>query len=537
MAETRDAVVIGSGHNGLVAAAYLARAGLTVEVLERNPVAGGAVTSEELTEPGFVHDTFSSWHPLFKLSPAFAELGGELGIQYCETPEATTANVRSDGMVTLAYRDAERTAEGFDPPDRAAYLGEMQSFGETIPTVGQLFGVELFSGQMPRLGWQLARQLGVRAGLSFVGDMLSSARAWFETRFDGRDVSDLYAPWALHTGLPPDSAGSGFQALAIAGSLHAVGLPVVQGGAGNFVAAFERLIERYGGHVTTGAEVERVLVTGGRATGVVAGGQEILARRAVVANATPTQLYGRLLPTGAAPEAAVRQARRFRYSPRAGMQIHVALREPLRWKDHRLNQVPIVHLSDGVGDVSLACAQAAAGLLPARPTVVVGQQATIDPNRAPEGAGTLWIQLQQVPYAPAGDAAGQIDTASGTWTPEVQDAYTERVLSALEPHVENWPAARGTHAALSPVELERRNPNLVRGDIYSGDCELGQSYLWRPLPSYGAHRTPVRDLYQCGASTYPGPGLNAASGRIVALQVIAGERPLAQAVRRLRALR
>jgi phytoene dehydrogenase-like protein len=537
MAETRDVVVIGSGHNGLVAAAYLARAGLTVEVLERNPVAGGAVASEELTEPGFVHDTFSSWHPLFKLSAAFAELGGELGIQYCETPEATTANVRSDGMVTLAYRDPERTAEGFNEHDCAAYFGEMQSFGETIPTVGQLFGVELFSGQMPRLGWQLARQLGVRRGLSFVADMLASARAWFETRFDGRDVSDLYAPWALHTGLPPDSAGSGFQALAIAGSLHAVGLPVVQGGAANFVTAFERMIERHGGRVTTGTEVERVLVAGGRATGVVAGGREILARRAVVANTTPTQLYGRLLPAGAAPEAAVRQGLRFRYSPRAGMQIHVALREPLRWKDQRLNRVPIVHLSDGVCDVSLACAQAAAGLLPARPTVVVGQQATIDPSRAPEGAGTLWIQLQQVPYAPAGDAAGEIDTTSGTWTPEVQAAYTERVLSALEPHVENWPAARGTHAALSPVELERRNLNLVRGDIYSGDCELGQSYLWRPLAAYGSHSTPVRDLYQCGASTYPGPGLNAASGRIVALRISAAERPLGQAVRRLRALR
>jgi len=537
MPDTYDVLVIGSGHNGLVAAAYLARAGLTVEVLERNPVAGGAVATEELTEPGFLHDTFSSWHPLFKLSPAFAELGDELALPYCETDDETTANVRSDGAVTLAYRDAERTAEGFDPRDRAAYLGEMKSFGETIPTVGQLFGTELFSGQTPRLGWRLARQLGVRGGLGFAAEMLSSARAWFESRFDGREVSDLYSPWALHTGLPPDSAGSGFQALAIAGSLHAVGLPVVRGGASNFVTAFERLIARYGGRVTTYTEVERVLVTGGRATGVVAGGREIRARRAVVANTAPTQLYGRLLPPGAAPEAAVRQALRFRYSPRAGMQIHVALREPLRWRDDRLNWVPIVHLSDGVGDVSLACAQAAAGLLPARPTVVIGQQTTIDPSRAPEGAGTLWIQLQQVPYAPSGDAAGEIDTASGTWTPNVEAAYIERVLSALEPHVENWPAARGTHAALSPVELERRNPNLVRGDIYSGDCELGQSYLWRPLPSYGAHRTPVRDLYQCGASTYPGPGLNAASGRIVALQVIAGERPLGQAVRRLRALR
>src|SRR5579875_2794122 len=116
MAETRDVIVIGSGHNGLVAAAYLARAGLSVEVLERNGRAGGAVASEELTEPGFIHDTFSSWHPLFKLSAACAELGPELearGLRYCETPDLTTANVRPDGAVTIAYRDAEQTAEAF----------------------------------------------------------------------------------------------------------------------------------------------------------------------------------------------------------------------------------------------------------------------------------------------------------------------------------------------------------------------------------------------------------------------------------------
>ncbi len=540
MAEQRDVVVIGSGHNGLVAAAYLVRAGLSVEVIERNDVAGGTVASDELTEPGFVHDTFSSWHPLFKLSGAYAELGGELearGLAYCETPAETTANVRGDGTATLAYRDPARTAEGFDARDRAAYLAEIERFGATIETVGQLLGTELYSAGAAKLSFRLGRSLGRRRGLEFVAEIASSARSWSEAHFQGREIADLYAPWALHTGIPPDGAGSGFQVLAIAGSLHAVGLPVVKGGARGFVRAFERLIADHGGHVRTGVEVERILTRGGSAVGVVADGEEIGARRAVIANTTPTQLYGRLLPEGAAPAEAVRQGLRFRYSPRAGMQIHVALKAPLRWRDSRLDKVPIVHLSDGLGSVALACAQAAAGLLPATPTVVVGQPTVVDPSRAPEGAAVMWIQLQQVPYAPSGDAAGEIDVADGTWTPELDTAFSERVLAALEPHVENWPEVRGAGIALSPAELERRNPNLVRGDIYAGDCELGQTFLWRPLPSYGAHTTPVRGLYQCGASTFPGPGLNAASGRIVALQILGGDGQLARAAQLLRGLR
>ena len=540
MPETRDVIVIGSGHNGLVAAAYLARAGLSVEVLERNAVAGGAIRSEELTDPGFVHDTFSSWHPLFKLSAAYAELGTELearGLQYCETPVETTANVMPDGSAAIAYRDPQRTVEGFDRRDRALYLGEMDSFGSTIGTVGRLLGSELYSGAAVKLAWTLGRSLGRRAGLTLASDVMSSATAWFEKHFDGHDVANLYAPWALHTGLSPDSAGSGFQVLAIAGSLHAVGLPVVRGGAQNFVRAFEQLIADHGGHIRTGVEVEQIVTRRQTAVGVIAGGEEIRAKRAVIANTTPTQLYGRLLAPGTAPEQAVSQAARFRYSPRAGTQIHVALSEHLRWRDSRLDGVPIVHLSGGPGSIALGCAQAAAGLLPAEPTIVVGQPTVVDPSRAPNRAAVMWIQLQQVPYAPRGDAAGQIDTGGGSWTDELTSAFTERVLGGLEPHVENWPEARGTAVTLSPVEIERRNPNLVRGDIYAGDCELGQSYLWRPLPAYGSHTTPVERLYQCGASTYPGPGLNAASGRMVALRVIAGRGRIAKAARLLRGSR
>ena len=149
MSAPRDAIVVGSGHNGLVAAAYLARAGLTVEVLERNAVAGGAVASEELTLPGFLHDTFSSWHPLFKLSAAFAELGpalAERGLDYAESPAETTANIRSDGRTVIAYRDPARTAEGLDARDRATYLREIERFNATVGTVGKLLGSELYSG-------------------------------------------------------------------------------------------------------------------------------------------------------------------------------------------------------------------------------------------------------------------------------------------------------------------------------------------------------------------------------------------------------
>jgi phytoene dehydrogenase-like protein len=217
----------------------------------------------------------------------------------------------------------------------------------------------------------------------------------------------------------------------------------------------------------------------------------------------------------------VAEAARFRFADRAGTQIHLALSEPPRWRgDERLAQAPIVHLTGGLNAVSMACAQARVGLLPAEPTIVCGQPTALDPARAPEGAAIIWIQLQEVPYRPAGDAAGEIEVTDDGWTEELERAYADRIILHLAGHIENLPQAVIGRAILSPTTLERRNPNFVRGDIYAGAAELDQSYFWRPLPSYGSHATPLDGLYQCGASTYPGPGLNAASGRIVAMQLL-----------------
>jgi phytoene dehydrogenase-like protein len=523
MSRTVDAVVIGSGHNSLVAAAYLARAGWGVEVLERNPEPGGAVTTEELTEPGFRHDTFSSWHPLFHTSAAWAELGDELrsrGLDYVNAEDVVTASATPDGAV-VAHRDPERTVRDAPAADRDAYLEDVGALGAQMDVIGELLGTRLASPHAARLAAALARRLGVRDGLAFGAKLAASARGWLESRFEGREVSNLLAPWVLHTGLSPDDAGGGFQLVAITGALHEIGMPVVRGGSDNFVNAFVGLIEDHGGAVRTGVEVERIVVRGGRAAGVVAGDEELLAERAVIANTTPTQLYGRLLPTSAVPARVVAEAARFRFADRAGTQIHLALSEPPRWRgDDRLAKAPIVHITGGLNAVSLACAQARVGLLPAEPTIVCGQPTALDPTRAPEGSAIIWIQLQEVPYRPVGDAAGEVEVTEEGWSEELESAYADRIVSHLASHIENLPEAIIGRAVLSPTTLERRNPNFVRGDIYAGAAQLDQSYFWRPLPSYGSHVTPLEGLFQCGASTYPGPGLNAASGRIVAMYLL-----------------
>lgn len=525
MTRTVDAVVIGSGHNGLVAAAYLARAGWQVEVLERNPQPGGAVATEELTVPGYRHDTFSSWHPLFHTSAAWAELGDELaarGLEYVNADDVVTATVRPDGSSVVAHRDPAKTVAGLDPQDAAAYGEDLEGLGRNMDLIGELLGTELLSPRAALLAGKLGRRLGARDGLAFLGQVTGSARGWLERRFTQPDIPDLLAPWVLHTGLAPEDAGGGFQLVALAGALHEIGMPVVKGGSKGFVDSFVKLIEDNGGRVTTNTDADAILTANGRATGVTAGGETITARRAVIANATPTQLYGRLLKGNPdVPPRVATQAARYRYADRAGTQIHLALSEPPRWKgDPRLAEAAIVHVTPGLEGVNLACAQARAGLLPAEPTIVCGQPTALDPTRAPEGGAIIWIQLQEVPYRPVGDAAGEIDTGEGRWTEQLENAYADRIVERLSRHIENLPDAIAGRAILSPETLERRNPNFVRGDIYSGATGLDQSFLFRPLPSHGSHRTPIDGLYQCGASTYPGPGLNAASGRIVALRLL-----------------
>jgi len=276
-------------------------------------------------------------------------------------------------------------------------------------------------------------------------------------------------------------------------------------------------------------------VRSGRAVGVrLTDGETIEAERAVVANVTPTQLHERLLADADVPSDVVEGARRFRYG-RSEMQIHYALSEPPRWDgDERLGGSAIVHVTPGLDGVSRAVNEAERGLLPAEATIVVGQPLTLDSSRAPEGRGLLWIQLQELPWHIKGDAAGELDAGNGGWTDELRERYADRIQARLARHIPNLEPSILKRIALGPHDLQRANVNLRHGDPYGGSLELDQNFLWRPFGSSPGHTTPVERLWQIGASTWPGPGLGAGSGTIVARKLL--EPPLTQrAVARARA--
>ena len=200
------------------------------------------------------------------------------------------------------------------------------------------------------------------------------------------------------------------------------------------------------------------------------------------------------------------------------MQIHIALTAPPRWSaDPALGEVAIVHLTPGLDGVSRAVNEADRGLLPAEPTIVVGQPCATDPSRCPPGGALLWIQLQELPRVVRGDTAGLLAVpADGRWSPALAKAYAARVLARLRRHITNLDDVTAAMTILSPADLEAANINLVGGDPYSGSCAIEQFHLFRPFPGGRNHETPIRRLYHIGASTHPGPGLGGMSGHLAA---------------------
>lgn len=533
MAQHFDTVIVGSGINSLVSACKLGKAGKSVAILERTEKIGGFIDSGELISPGFTHDTFSSWHPLFVLSAAYEEFGEDLhrnGLQYCNTETAVTASISRDPSreiyTAISYRDAEQTASRLEhAQDQDAYLAMLADLDAWGPAIFGVLGAELTP-------WNLAKILSEGLQSSKVSGMqrllrqaMMTGRNYTRRTFVGWEVDQLWTPWLLHAGLGPDAATGGIMLPVMAGSMHQAGLPIVKGGASNFVHAFEKLLRSYGVEFFTGIDVTAIELAGDTAVAAKSSsGERFGASEGILASVGAKALYNDLLPQVPALADPRRETRLFQ-AGRGAIQIHLTLSAPVPWLVQELRDVPLVHVSDGSDSTAIACAQAEAGHLPARPTIVVGQQSVLDRSRAPEGAATLWLQLQEAPYRPLADAAGEIPV-EGTWSDDLKERYLERILRILEEVAPGLTSTVLGSQFISPVDLESINPNAIQGDPYGGSAEIYQNLLWRPLSTSTGWSNPVKNLYHIGAATHPGPGLGAGSGYLAAEKLLTKQEPV-----------
>jgi len=521
-----DHIIIGSGLNSLVCAAILAKNGHKVCVLERNSQLGGCIVTDEITLPGFKHDLLSSWHPLFVTSPAYAELQADLerhGLEYAYT-DSPTAGLTSQGesYIFTRSRQANATALAEDAPGYLAAMEEIEAHADLIfPLLSQQLRRFSFFRVLAKFSWKM----GIQNLLRFAKTSLSSARDWLQQTSSNKAYHACVAPWVLHVGLGPESTTSSMMAKVVLFTLEAVGLPVVRGGSDNLVHAFKALIEEYGGTLLTQSEVSEIVIESERAVGVkLTDASTLLARKSVVGNVTPQQLYGQLIPRKHIPEELHSQAKRYRFG-RANMQIHIAMDEPAQWKNSELNNVAMIHLSDGIDALSKAVNQSEMGLLPEKATIVVGQPCAVDPSRAPHGKWILWLQLQELPSTIKGDAGKEIQIPeNGDWNDDIKEQYADRVINRLNDVISNLATSSLKRVVLSPKDLQSMNINLVGGDPYSGDCALDQNLFMRPTSLAKNHDTCIKNIFHIGASTHPGPGLNGGSGLLVAKQLSKGIR-------------
>ena len=511
-----DHIVIGSGINALVAAAMLSKAGKRVLVLEREDRLGGCILTDEITLPGFRHDVMSATWVLFVTGPAMEALGEDLsehGLEFCHSGKPTAA-LRPNGEALVLTTDRAANVAAFDAAaagDGARHKADVETLEAEAPFIFGLLGGPLWSGRTLKLLAQQAWKRGLRGLAAWFGDALRPSRAWLSGY--GPAVQALWAPWVLHVGLTPESAYGAKMGHVVAFALEAAGAPVVKGGGGAAVDAFRKMIEANGGTLRTGADVERILTANGKVTGVRLAGGETIDCTSVLASVAPGQLADRLLADTDAPREKA-GAEAFRHG-RGNFQLHFALDAEPDWIAEGLEDVALIHLTDGIDAVSKSCNEAERGMIPETPTICVGQPHRLDPTRCPDGKAVLWLQIPDAPVTIKGDAAREIAT-DPTWTQTMREAYADRIEGILARHIRNWDDIKLARRAYSPADLEAMNINLVGGDPYGGAAALDQFFLWRPFKHSVNTSTPITGLRHIGASVHPGPGLNGGSGVLAA---------------------
>ena len=493
-----DVIAIGSGHNGLVAAAYLAASGRRVLVLERQPWFGGGVVTRELTLPGFRHDQHSMAHIFIHGNPLLLqdELGlkARYGLRYL-FPDSPMSSIFEDGETLSMYRDRARTCAEiarYSPKDAAAFERLSAKAAAWLPMIA----ASLYTAPMP-LGASTALMDQSREGRELWRTMQMSTHDLLCQYFEHDRIRTHFARIAGENLASPDEKGTGIGIFVFLGFLQHYGFGVPIGGSGALTDALIRCIEDHGGSVQSGVDVVRVTTRNGRATGVqTRDGRQLEARDGIIAAIHPHHLGNMVdeLDVQVAADAAATEI-----SPNACITVHAALAEALRTRaGARLGSVMVELLPLQYETLRRSFDDLRYGRLAGYPLVGLGSLTEFDPSRAPAGRAIVHA-WDYVPF----------ERADGRGWDEAKAAYAERMIAHMARFLPNMTPQNilGMHCD-SPLDMERTSPSFRRGDLHGIAMAPYQSGAHRPTPALGQFTVPgVERLYLVGPFQHPGGGV------------------------------
>lgn len=508
MAVSHDAIVIGAGPNGLVAANVLAEAGWSVLVLEANAEPGGAVRTAEAAAPRFQADLFSAFYPMTAASPVIAGLELErFGLRWTHAPKVLV-HPRADGPAAVLARDLAVTADSLDRSAAGDGDRYRQLFTRWSDVSEPLMGSLLRPFPPVRNGARLLQAGGVSGTLDLVRLALMSVRRLTEENFEGEAAALLFAGNALHADLTPDMSGSALFGWMLVSLGQQYGFPVPVGGAGALTAALVRRARSLGVDIRCRQLVTRVPVIDRRANGVLTADGSHFPSRVVLADCDVTTLMAQMVGLDHLPGRYVQGIRRFQRA--AGtFKVDWAVSAPVPWSDPDVPGAGTVHIADTMDELTLTTAQLAMRQIPDKPFLLVGQMSTADPTRSPPGTESMWAYTH-VPQQPISDAGS--DGISGRWTPSDTEAFAARMEERIEAHAPGFRANVVGRHIMGPRQLEEADRNLVGGDISGGTAQLHQQLAFRPLNGFARAETPIRNLYLASASAHPGGAVHGACG-------------------------
>lgn len=466
---TVDAVVIGSGPNGLAAAITLARAGRSVRVFEAETTIGGATRSLELTRPGFIHDVCSTVHALAVLSPFLKTLPlAEHGLDFVHS-DAPFAHPFDDGTAVVVERSIEATAEALCEQDARAYRELISPLAER--------GDDLMEALLRPLGLKhpfLMARFGMTA--------IRSAQALARGRFRDERTRAMLAGAAAHSMVPLEYASTAGYALGLIVAAHCGGWPVARGGSQQVANALTSYLRSLGGEVVTGTRVESLA--------------QLPSSRVVLCDVTPRQFLR--IAGDRAPAICRRRLERYRYGPGV-FKMDWALTAPVPWRARACGRAATLHLGGSFGEIAESERASWEGRAHDKPYVLLVQPTICDPSRAPGGRHTLWAYCH-VPNGSTTDMSSRIEDQIERFAPGFRDCIAAR-------------------HAMSPAEMERRNANLVGGDIAGGASDLSQMFT-RHRFRLNPYATGVKNVFLCSSSTPPGVGVHGMCGHFAALAAL-----------------